>query len=696
MSPLPLLVACLLGAEPIHFQRHLIAPYPAGYQVAVADLNGDGRPDVVALSTDADRVDWYENPGWQQHPIARTAKNIDLAVRDLNGDGHPTIALASGFYFGQSTRGGQIELLRPPAMPNQLWPRQLIAVDPVVHRLRWGDLDGDGRPELIHAPIFGPGSDTERAPKPAHLWAFRLPEKLDGRPWPAWKIDESLTVLHGIQVVDLDGDGRDEILTASYEGIFRFDFKGKGSAAGWHKVQLSKGAPPVSDKPGAARGTSEVARLRLANGRQLIVAIEPWHGHQVVVYSPPKEGGFWQRHVIDETLHEGHALAVADFDGDGVEEFVAGWRAGGGGLRLYKAVDADGREFKAIDIDPAAPAECAVAADINGDGKPDLVVSAGRANQLLWYENLTGGRASAGRNRAAWLPAAKYGVFVHFLGSGPQWNQKVNSFDVDRFATQMAQARAGYVVFTLGQNSGYYCSPNATYDKYTGHRPGERCSRRDLPMELARALKAHGIPLMLYLPSRSPQNDTEAMKGLADVPQMEPAPQEFTHRWSEVIREWSLRYGNKVVGWWFDGSYNTRGWDDLSKPYNWNTWAAACRAGNPKSILAFNPGTDLRRAFSRLCRQQDYTAGEQNSFEATPARNPAAAGLAWHVLGYLGTWWTKADGPRLSDAAMIDYVRKVNRQGGAVTIDVHVDPDGTVFKPHLRQLRAIAAAIRGL
>jgi hypothetical protein len=34
--------------------------------VAVADLNGDGRPDVIALSTDADRVDWYENPGWQR------------------------------------------------------------------------------------------------------------------------------------------------------------------------------------------------------------------------------------------------------------------------------------------------------------------------------------------------------------------------------------------------------------------------------------------------------------------------------------------------------------------------------------------------------------------------------------------------------------------------------------------------------
>ncbi len=105
----------LLGAGPPRFEKHPIDAFPAGYQVAVADLNGDGRPDVIALSTDADRVDWYENPAWQRRPVARTAKNIDLAVRDLDGRGHPVIALASGFYFNQSNRGGEIELLRQPA-----------------------------------------------------------------------------------------------------------------------------------------------------------------------------------------------------------------------------------------------------------------------------------------------------------------------------------------------------------------------------------------------------------------------------------------------------------------------------------------------------------------------------------------------------------------------------------------------------
>ena len=136
MPVLPIVIASLLGAAPVEVQRHLIDNFPAGYQVAVADINGDGRPDVIALSTEADRVDWYENPGWQRHPVARTTKNIDLAVRDLDHNGRPVIALASGFYFNESSRGGEIQILQQPAKPNDVWERAPIAVDPVVHRLR--------------------------------------------------------------------------------------------------------------------------------------------------------------------------------------------------------------------------------------------------------------------------------------------------------------------------------------------------------------------------------------------------------------------------------------------------------------------------------------------------------------------------------------------------------------------------------
>ncbi len=297
--------------------------------------------------------------------------------------------------------------------------------------------------------------------------------------------------------------------------------------------------------------------------------------------------------------------------------------------------------------------------------------------------------------RGRWMEKAKFGVFIHFLGGGPQWNGRVDAFDVQAVAKQVRDCGGDYLILTLGQNSGYYCSPNATYDKWTGRKPGERCSTRDLPGAMADALASHGIKLMLYLPSRSPQRDQKAMEKLGDVHQRKPAPQAFTKRWSDVIREWSLRYKTKVAGWWFDGAYNRAGWDDLTQPNNWNTWAAACRAGNPDSILAFNPGTRIDKAFARLTQQQDYTAGEQNSWNATPAKHPAPKGMRWHVLSFMGSRWGRCDGPRTSDDAMLKYIRTVNEQGGVVSIDVGISKkDGTIHPPHLKQLLAIGAGLR--
>jgi hypothetical protein len=295
-----------------------------------------------------------------------------------------------------------------------------------------------------------------------------------------------------------------------------------------------------------------------------------------------------------------------------------------------------------------------------------------------------------------WLRNAKYGVMVHFLGGGPGWNDTVNRFDVDAFSQQMADVGAGYVIFTLGQNSGYYCAPNATYERYGGFSTGERCSVRDLPLDLAEKLERHGIRLILYSTARAPRDDMQARKGLAEIEDLirSPAPQEFTRRWSEVIREWSERYGTKVAGWWFDGAYTTDGWDDDAQPYNWHTWAEAARTGHPERLLAFNKGTAVEHAFGVLTDEQDFTAGERNGFDLTPKDAPAPDNLQWHLLAYMGEDWRQKNGPTKSDAWMIDYIRSINEQGGVVSIDVHVD-QGRVYEPHYKQLLAIGNALRG-
>jgi hypothetical protein len=287
-----------------------------------------------------------------------------------------------------------------------------------------------------------------------------------------------------------------------------------------------------------------------------------------------------------------------------------------------------------------------------------------------------------------WLASARYGIFAHYLLSDEKYNEKADSFNVENFANQISQTGADYVIFTLGQNSGYYCGPNATYERLAGYQPGQRCTRRDLPMEIADALGKRGIRLMLYLPSRAPQEDKQAMAKLGDTPQNEPAPQDFIRNWSAVIEEWSARYGRKVSGWWFDGTYVESSWSDLTKPYNFHTWVSACRAGNPDSALAFNKGTE-NTAFWRLSDRQDYTAGEMVRFGATPESNPPFPGVRWHILSYLGDYWGKPSGPNYTADWMIGYIQRVNRQGGMVSMDVNVSWDGTIYEPHLELLRAV-------
>ncbi len=291
-----------------------------------------------------------------------------------------------------------------------------------------------------------------------------------------------------------------------------------------------------------------------------------------------------------------------------------------------------------------------------------------------------------------WIRQAKFGVFVHYLPGGEDFQKKVDSFHVAKFADQIERTGADYLIFTLGQDSGYQCSPNATYDHFTGYPAGQRCSTRDLPMEIADELARRGIRLILYSTCRSPNGDEQAMAGLADVPSRQPTPQEFIRRWTEVVREWSTRYRTKVSGWWIDGVYRPESYD-LSLPCNWNTWAAAYRAGNPDAVIAFNNGSGIDVAFLKLTEQQDFTAGEQSRFGAAPEFYPAYPTVQWHILSYLGDWWASPTGPNYTDEWLINYVKKVNRQGGIVSIDVHISWDGTIYEPHLRQLIALG---RGL
>jgi Alpha-L-fucosidase len=298
------------------------------------------------------------------------------------------------------------------------------------------------------------------------------------------------------------------------------------------------------------------------------------------------------------------------------------------------------------------------------------------------------GQGAPSSHRADWLRDARLGVFVHFLPADAAGLAKVDDFDVEALAGQLSRAGARHLVFTLGQNSGFFNAPNAAYDRRTGYRPGERCSRRDLPRDIQRALQPKGIRLMLYLPCQTPNEDARAQKafGLPQGAKDQPIDARFAREWAEVIREWSARYGDKVAGWWFDGGYDRVRFDEEIA----GIYADAVRRGNPAAIVTFNPGVKL----VRHTRAEDYTAGELNEPFAVVPSSRWVEGSQWHALTYLGSHWGERD-TRYPTKRWREWFRKVAAGGGVATFDLgpnwdpKTGPIGALAEAQLEQVRAM-------
>lgn len=82
-----------------------------GYGIAIADVQGDGLPDIVLV--DAREVVWYENknPGWEKHVITGALTERDhvcVAAQDIDGDGKAEIAVGAGWNPGDTENSGAV------------------------------------------------------------------------------------------------------------------------------------------------------------------------------------------------------------------------------------------------------------------------------------------------------------------------------------------------------------------------------------------------------------------------------------------------------------------------------------------------------------------------------------------------------------------------------------------------------------
>jgi hypothetical protein len=365
-----------------------------GYAVLLVDVNGDGKKDIVVV--DQTRVVWYENPTWKRHTIVQgqtIPDNVCIAAYDLEGDGRLDFALGADWGKLNTRSGGTLQWLRHGKTPDEPWTVHPIDTEPTIHRIRFVDLDGDGRPALVVVPLLGRNSTREHNSmdgSPVRVLAYRVPKDPVHDRWVPEVLDESMHVVHNFYPIPAAGRKGMDLLTASYEGVSLLERTGPER---WTRRLLGAGNQA---NPKSNRGASEIKQGTLRGGHKYLATIEPWHGNQVVVYTPPADPkGLWERHVVDEDLKWGHAVWCADLDGDGDEELVVGVRDDQNtqpghrrGVRIYKALDGTGTRWaRRLVEDGGVAVEDLAAADLDGDGRVDLVAAGRQTHNVRIYWN---------------------------------------------------------------------------------------------------------------------------------------------------------------------------------------------------------------------------------------------------------------------------------------------------------------------
>ena len=302
------------ASGPLQFREQEIAKdFGVGYAVVPGDVNGDKRTDILAIS--GTELVWFQAPNWEKNVIlaagATTADNVTLAPHDIDGDGRLDVALGAGWTRQNTGTLQWVKQNAPGATP--AWEVFPISAEPTLHRIKWADVDGDKKLELIVAPLHGKGAKGPDWDGPsARLLVFKPPANPQTEPWPMEVAGEANHIQHNFLAMNLDKDPQDELVTASKEGVTSWK---RGKDGTWSHAVIGEGAP----------GEVKLGRV---GGRRMLATVEPWHGAGVAIYAEKPGAPMWAKTTIESALSEGHALGWADFDGDGSEELAVGWRAG--------------------------------------------------------------------------------------------------------------------------------------------------------------------------------------------------------------------------------------------------------------------------------------------------------------------------------------------------------------------------------
>ena len=337
--------------KPLKFEHRIIDPHPNGTKhdiCLVGDISGSGLPDVVMASKyGEDNLVWYENPGWRRHVMGTAHLEAGGVLVDVNGNGRPDVVAGCPKDAPAGYTNTGLFWFECPENPKEKW-RAHVITDRFMkyHDQDVGDVDGDGEPEIVFA--------SQGA---AVVGYFDIPADPGSSPWPeeCCHIISDGLALEGVKAVDLDGDGRVEVIAGA--GYFERD-----SAGSWTRVDF-----PVELDP---RTLAAAGDLSGDGSVDVVLSEGELDSARIVLLRAPD----WKPVVLGEEFYHPHSLELADFDGSGLPDvFVA--EMGLRGFATPREVIFRNRGDGSFEMEVVAhlPTHGAKVADMTGDGRLDIV-----------------------------------------------------------------------------------------------------------------------------------------------------------------------------------------------------------------------------------------------------------------------------------------------------------------------------------
>jgi hypothetical protein len=369
--------------EPKFEPQTIDAKVGIGYGLAIGDVDGDGKPDI--LLADKKQIVWYRNPDWKRFVMAEDLTpqdNVCIAARDIDGSGKVSVAVGAGWNPNETndlTKSGAVFYLIRPADPTQRWEPVRLRHEVTTHRMQWVRVTKD-KFQLVVVPLHGLGNKDGKGAG-VKIFAYEKPADPHDK-WPMHLVDDSMHMTHNFDLWFNQHTEKEMALVAGREGI---KWCYAESPYAWKAMPYD----------GLTNAAGEV-RFTTLSGDFDLATIEPMHGNQVVFYRLPNAASEKpKRVVIDDTLAEGHALACFPMFGRYPAQIIAGWRVPNKekkvGIRMYSPLDDAGEKWKTFTIDDNHMAcEDLKVADLDGDGRPDIIAAGRSTHNLIIYWNRTG------------------------------------------------------------------------------------------------------------------------------------------------------------------------------------------------------------------------------------------------------------------------------------------------------------------